>query len=175
MRQKTVENRALDLRMPRRWVQAVFTYLGPGGTQPDANSSGDGTQAITSAVTEPPVAEHHSVGRGLDDKCVSDGPSSGSERRTGVAAAPGVLSARQQAEAADAASTTRSLHGSGSSEHEWDASLSEGVTGSDVGGLFQEPVRMVEEAVALGPGFTVQVRAWQPHTYVSIAAVQHPR
>ncbi len=51
---------------------------------------------------------------------------------------------------------------------EWDASPDEGVLGSDVGGLFQEPLEMVQETITLAPGFTVEASVARVKLFVTL-------
>ena len=172
VRQKTVENRALDLRMPRRWIQAVFTFVGPPGSQTAAGSIKSSAQNATGSAAQqrlagPRAAEHVLTGHGVDSGTLS------TREGRDVTAVSSLLSGGQQLEAADAMSATRDGQVSGNGAHEWDASPDEGVPGSDVGGLFQEPVEMVEECFAVGQNFTVKASPMKPRQYLSTTAAHH--
>ena len=151
VQEKTVENRALNLRMPRRWIQAVFTYVGSaaaGAGAADAPSGQPGVQSIS-------YSGHNGTGSHSDERALRCGASDADGWRDATAATvtPGD---HQGAAAADATRPPQTVSGDSGACEEWDAPPDEGVLGSDVGGLFQEPVEMVQEAIALAPDFTVK-------------------
>lgn len=217
MHEKTVQNRALEISMERRWIQAVFTYMGsarspvPGGLgvspplnptpglrhpQPSAAEEkgemmdwrGDNEEA------EPLEAASEACSRGGGEKCEAPGTRyspTAVEDPTETAAARAPL--RQ---ASDSTRSTRSSDpltsplkahaaagalggiesgggaclatpaaGGEAEQQEWEGSVVDGVLGSDVGSMFQEPIEMVHELVTLRPGLTVKVRAPLSSTY----------
>ena len=153
VREKTVENRALDLRMPRRWIQAVFTYVGGGpAAQASAAEGAHGLPAAQSpAVSSLSDADSRPGQQAISCTAIN---ASGHDAMTGEAAV--TETDQRRAAAADADRSPDGGCDDSTAVDEWDASPDEGVLGSDVGGLFQEPLEMVQETITLAPGFTVE-------------------
>ena len=157
VRRKTVENRALDLRMPRRWIQAVFTYVGGPAVISGAAEVAQG-RSIDQLPTDISQTDSH-----LDERALSSEAPTASQQHAS-AGATGALSSCNGTAALGAATVEAACPPDDGCEHssaynEWDASPEEGVLGSEVGGMFQEPLEMVREAIPLGPGLTVEARA----------------
>ena len=153
VREKTVENRALDLRMPRRWVQAVFTYVGYPAAR--AAEPARGWSGVRSLALSNSLGGTDSRTDAMSLSCRA----TDADGQRSVTEAGESQTGHQGAAAADAACSAGNACEDSGAIDEWDAPPDEGVLGSDVGGLFQEPLEMVQEAIALAPGFTVQASA----------------
>lgn len=163
VREKTVENRALDLRMPRRWIQAVFTHVGsPNALVCAASVTNGNSTAQPAAVMGSPYSDTLS-----DRASAASGQHVSAEATETVGSQEGAVPTG--AAAADAACPPDDGCGDSGAHDEWDAPPEEGVLGSDVGGLFQQPLEMVHEAITLAPGFTIKASTALPCSSVIMA------
>lgn len=162
--EKTVQNRAQGIAMERRWIQAVFTIMG------DAPFSSSPAPLPTLTPYQP--------------FCVSEGPPTStdvtklSEMRGGAHVRQQLLPAEAAAElhmgAAQTPGGTLSEGGAGAGraaeaqgaesrggdagqQLEWEVSAEDGMLGSELGAMFQEPIEMTEELVTLRHGYSVRV------------------
>jgi hypothetical protein len=167
--EKTVQNRALELAMERRWIQAVFTYVGSGrGSLPgrlppprarnprspaaEASGSdpgrGDAARTMRSPAG-PPIARSDPAWQAAGITCSSASPMDSSGAHGAAGAPP----------AGDSGARGPVLvPGNGAEQQEWEGSAEDGVLGSDLGSMFQEPIEMVQEVVELRPGLCVKAR-----------------
>ena len=153
VREKTVENRALNLRMPRRWIQAVFTRI---GGEPAAQADAARSARGDSATPSPTVSSLRDADSRTSEQAFSCTATDASVHDAMTGEAVATETEQQRAAAADADRSPDDGCDNSGGVNEWDATPEEGVLGSDVGGLFQEPPEMVQEAITLAPSFTVK-------------------
>ena len=173
--EKTVQNRAQGISMERRWIQAVFTFIGRGSipTSPPGQlhfGPGD-SHHISPAQSrrrsprqeEAAHGSLHTAATGVDNHLVGVGDRDDAHLEAASCARAGHADRKGAA----------SRGGDAGPELEWEMCAGDGVLGSDVGNMFQEPMEMSTELVTLQQDPCLCVKVLSSHPPTSVLSLQN--
>lgn len=165
--EKTVQNRAQGIAMERRWIQAVFTFMGDGpiSSLPISNSTlppiqprcvpeGQHTSPSVEVTKLSGVRDGARVRQQLPAEAAAEAHMGAAHIPSGAHSEGGAGACVGHAVESEG---VESRGGDAGQQLEWEVSAEDGMLGSELGGMFQEPIEMTEELVTLQHGYSVKV------------------